>query len=73
MWDRVDLGALIGIISLVLAIPVGIMSHVLRHRFLATLEQRKLIKGNATDNKPFERIITSNHSTTVHEIGIPII
>jgi hypothetical protein len=44
----VDLGALIGIVGLILAIPVGVMSHVLGHRFLTQLEKRKLVKINAT-------------------------
>jgi hypothetical protein len=38
----------VGIITLVLAIPVGVMSHVLGHRFLLHLEKRKLVKGDAT-------------------------
>jgi hypothetical protein len=48
MWDRLDVGAWLGIIALVLALPVGVMGHVLGHKVLLHLEKRKLVKGNAT-------------------------
>ena len=48
MWDRLDVGAWVGIVTLILSIPVGVMSHVLGHRVQVYLEKRKLIKSNAT-------------------------
>jgi hypothetical protein len=44
----VDVGAWVGIITLALAVPVGVISHVLGHHFLASLEKRRLVKVNAT-------------------------
>src|SRR5690242_20558145 len=46
--DQLDVGAWVGIVALILSIPVGVMSHVLGHRFLIHLERRKLVKGDAT-------------------------
>jgi hypothetical protein len=43
-----DVGAWVGIIGIVLAVPVGVMSHVLGQRFSAHLEKRKLVRGDAT-------------------------
>ena len=48
MWDGLDIGASVGIIGLVLAVPVGVMSHVLGHRFLLYLEKQKLVRGDRT-------------------------
>jgi hypothetical protein len=48
MWDRLDVGAWLGIAALILAIPVGVMSHLLGHRVQVYLEKRKLIRSNAT-------------------------
>ena len=48
MWNRLDVGAWVGIVALILAIPVGVMSHVLGHRVQVYLEKRKLIRSNAT-------------------------
>ena len=48
MWDRLDMGAWLGIIALVLAVPVGVMSHVLGQRFSAYLEKQKLVRGDRT-------------------------
>jgi hypothetical protein len=45
---QLDVGAWVGIITLALALPVGIMGHVLGHRVLLRLEKRKLIRGDAT-------------------------
>jgi hypothetical protein len=48
MWERLSLGDWVGIISLILAVPVGVMSHLLGHYFLHYLEKRKLVRLNAT-------------------------
>jgi hypothetical protein len=48
MSDRLDLGAWVGIISLALAIPVGVLSHVIGQHFSRYLEKRKLVKGDST-------------------------
>jgi hypothetical protein len=44
----VDIGAWLGVTSLVLAIPLGIASSLLTTRVVAYLEQRKLIKSHRT-------------------------
>jgi hypothetical protein len=46
--EQLDVGAWVGIVTLLLAIPVGIMSHVLGHRFLQHLEKRRLVKSGQT-------------------------
>ena len=48
MWDRLGVGDWLGIAALILAIPVGVMSHLLGHRVQVYLEKRKLIRSNAT-------------------------
>jgi hypothetical protein len=48
MWERLNLSDWVGIISLILAVPIGLASHVLGHHFLRYLEKRKLVKLNAT-------------------------
>ena len=47
MSDRLDIGAWVGIVALVLAVPVGVLSQMLGHRFLLLLEKRKLVRGDA--------------------------
>ena len=54
-----DLGGWIGIIALVLAVPLGVASHLLAIRFTAFLERRKLIKTHKTRQQAllgYERI-----------------
>jgi hypothetical protein len=43
-----DLGALVGIITLALSVPVGVLTNLLTPRFSLYLEKRKLIRANAT-------------------------
>jgi hypothetical protein len=64
--DQLDVGAWVGIITLILAIPVGVMSHVLGHRFLLHLEKRKLVKGDATRQQAIRQYnrIKSFHNRT---------
>jgi len=66
MLDRLDVGAAVGIVALILAIPVGVMSHVLGHRFLQQLEKRKLVKANATRQQAIRtyNLIKSFHNRT---------
>jgi len=66
MWDRLDVSAWVGIITLILAIPVGVMSHVLGHRFLGHLEKRKLVRGNATRQQAIQmyNLVKSFHNRT---------
>jgi hypothetical protein len=45
---QLTVGDWIGIIAFILAIPVGVMSHVLGHHFLRHLENRRLVRRNAT-------------------------
>jgi hypothetical protein len=70
---QLDVGAWVGIITLALALPVGVMGHVLGHRVLLHLEKRKLVKVMQPDDKPFGRITASNHSTTAQETDTPTI
>jgi len=54
-----DLGGWIGVIALVLAVPLGVASHLLAIRFTAFLERRKLIKTHKTRQQAlqgYERI-----------------
>jgi hypothetical protein len=48
MSDNLDVGAWIGIVSLVLAIPVGVLSHLIAERIKGTLAKRKLVKTDQT-------------------------
>ncbi len=66
MLDRPDVGAAVGIVALILAIPVGVTSHVLGHRFLQQLEKRKLVKANATRQQAIRtyNLIKSFHNHT---------
>jgi len=66
MSDHLDIGAAVGIVALIFAIPVGVMSHVLGHRFLQQLENRKLVKANATRQQAIRtyNLIKSFHNRT---------
>lgn len=66
MSDQLDLGAAVGIAGLILAIPVGVMPHVLGHRFLQQLEKRKLVKANTTRQQAIRmyNLIKSFHNRT---------
>jgi hypothetical protein len=72
MWDRLDVGAWVGIIALILAIPVGVMSHVLGHRFLVQLDKRKLVRGDATRQQAIRVYNRIKSSTTTQATDIPI-
>jgi hypothetical protein len=58
MLDRLDVGAWIGIVALVLSVPVGVVSHMIYHSLQRTLERRKLIK---TDQTRLQAIQAYNH------------
>jgi hypothetical protein len=47
MWDRLDVGAWVGIIALILAFPVAVMGHLFGHRLLLNLE--RLAKNELSD------------------------
>jgi amino acid permease len=54
-----DVGGWIGVIALALAIPLGVLSHLLSIRVVSFLEQRKLIKAQKTKEqarRTYERI-----------------
>jgi hypothetical protein len=66
MWDRLDVGAWVGIIALILAFPVAVMGHLFGHRLLLSLERRKLVKGNATRQQAIQAYnrVKSFHNRT---------
>ena len=66
MWDRLDVGAWVGIIALILAFPVAVMGHLFGHRLLLNLERRKLVKGDATRQQAIQAYnrVKSFHNRT---------
>ena len=49
-----DLSAWISIVALVLAVPLGVASHLLTFRFVSFLERRKLIKAEKTKQQALQ-------------------
>jgi hypothetical protein len=66
MWDRLDVGAWVGIIAVILAFPVAVMGHLFGHRLLLNLERRKLVKGDATRQQAIQAYnrVKSFHNRT---------